>query len=96
VWHVDKSVEGNLTWNNAPKSTALLDVVTDLKLPEEGDDFPAYFSEETRKIGQGDTSKKCGSKMTFRISVPTWIKKGGVEFRQELSPFGGWMLQYNC
>lgn len=92
---MDSAGKRTLTWNKAPKAKDLFGTIVDLELPKKVQTettFNAYKEDVIRVVD----SKKCESKMTFRVSVPREIAQGGVEFRQEGDPFGGWVLKYNC
>lgn len=81
-----------MTWNNAPQAKEFFGTVDDFDLPKGSEPFPAYgktFSKVIKKC-------KCEGTMTFRVAVSKDIKQGGIEFRQEQNPFGGWQLKYNC
>ena len=100
VWSVDRSLTHHgeddnnihLTWNNAPKQTTLFGYVRNLELPDSEHDAPVYQQDVRRIVNYKD----CQSKMTFRVAIAAEIGHGGLEFRQESTPSGGWALKYNC
>jgi hypothetical protein len=59
------------------------------QLPKEGQTFFMFNNDVTADAGEFDCSP---TKMTFRIRLAKGTKDGGIEFRQESNPFGGWVL----
>ncbi|KAF2657727.1 hypothetical protein K491DRAFT_714191 [Lophiostoma macrostomum CBS 122681] len=93
VFHTDSSLVGTndtiaLTWNNSPQSTTSVGTVS-VVLPKDGQIFPMFNNDVTAEAGKFDCPP---NEVTFRVRVPEGTKKGGLEFRQESNPFGGWIL----
>lgn len=96
VWNVDDIVTktnpgpDGVTWNNAPRHTTLFGRIRDIELPQSIDGGYEY------SVRIRVQSRPCQSKMTFRVTVAGDVEDGGLEFRQEEEPSGGWLMRYNC
>ena len=99
VWTVDKAVgDGHaLTWNNAPKPIQHIGTVTGVEHANAMMGDLDYFPTINETIyDEVVSSMKCEERMTFRLIVPEEVIHGGVQFKQQEDPFGGWLLRYNC
>jgi len=93
VWNVNGPIplgpnNYSVTWNLAPQTTNLFGTSGQIELP------PRYgYRQDVKKV---INSASCQNKMTYRVKVPDNVARGGVQFYQRPSPFGGWRIVHNC
>jgi hypothetical protein len=98
VWSATKSVSDGaaLTWNNAPRPGYLVGTANGINVPLSGkksDTWPTFWDTPPQVVVN---SMACTEKMTFRIKAPQEVARGGMLFRQQTRPYGGWIMKFNC
>jgi hypothetical protein len=81
-----------MSWNDAPKAKIYIGTTGRIPLPDGPELVPTYSANVLLKINSAPV--KCDKKMTFRACMAPEVKHGGVEFQQQVNPFGGWNLWY--
>ncbi|KAF2675676.1 hypothetical protein K458DRAFT_397716 [Lentithecium fluviatile CBS 122367] len=87
VFRVTDPIPPHVTWNTAPKGAYLFGSTQELPTDQ-------VLQQDTKIV---INSVGCNPTMTFRVSIPEEVGRGGVEFWRDASfPGAGFRLTHNC